>query len=249
MSLSDEQRHRYARQLALPEIGAVGQKKLLASRVLIVGLGGLGSPAAFYLAAAGVGTLGLMDADLVEASNLQRQILHATPDLGRAKIESAAEKLSRLNPDVHLLLHARRLTRETTAGLLSEYDFVIDATDNFVSKFLIPEICHAAGRAYSHAGIQGYVGQTLTVLPGRTACHRCVFEGPPPPDPAPPRGPLGVVPGVLGTIQATEAIKYLLGIGQLLTNRLLVYDALALSFRILPFARNPFCPLCSVSSS
>ena len=245
MGLSDSQRQRYARHLALPEIGEAGQEKLLAGRVLVIGLGGLGSPAAFYLAAAGAGTLGLADADVVEPSNLQRQILHATPDIGRPKTESAAEKIRDLNPEVRVKLYSERFARDNAPALLRDVDFVVDATDNFASKYFIAEACHTAGRAYSHAGIQGFTGQTMTVLPGRTACYRCVFEGPTPPDPATPRGPLGTVPGVIGTIQAAEAIKYLLGIGELLVNRLLVYDALAATFREIPVQRNPACPLCS----
>ncbi|MBU1695248.1 MAG: HesA/MoeB/ThiF family protein [Verrucomicrobia bacterium] len=245
MGLNDSQRQRYARHLVLPAIGEAGQEKLLAGRVLVVGLGGLGSPAALYLAAAGVGTLGLMDADVVEPSNLQRQILHATPDIGRPKTESAAEKIRALNPDVRVRRYTERFARDSAPALLRDYDFVVDATDNFASKYFIPEACHAAGRAYSHAGIQAFVGQTLTVLPGRTACYRCLFEGPVPPDPETPRGPLGAVPGVMGALQAAEAVKYLLGIGELLVNRLLVYDALAATFREIPVRRNPACPLCA----
>jgi len=244
MNLSDAQRQRYARHLVLPEIGEAGQERLLAGRVLVVGLGGLGSPAALYLAAAGVGAMGLVDADVVEPSNLQRQVLHALSDVGRPKTESAAEKIRALNPDVRVMRYAERFARDNAAALLRDYDFVVDATDNFASKYFIPEACHAAGRAYSHAGIQAFTGETLTVLPGRTACYRCVFEGPTPPDPATPRGPLGAVPGVLGAVQAAEAIKYLLGIGELLVNRLLVYDALAATFREIPVQRNPACPLC-----
>ena len=244
MGLSDSQRQRYARHFALPEIGEAGQEKLLAGRVLVIGLGGLGSPAAFYLAAAGVGTLGLADADVVEPSNLQRQILHATPDIGRPKTESAADKIRALNPDVRVKLYSERFARNNAPALLREYDFVVDATDNFASKYFIAEACHAAGRAYSHAGIQAFTGETMTILPGRTACYRCLFEEPVPPDPETPRGPLGTVPGVIGTIQAAEAIKYLLGIGELLVNRLLVYDALAATFREIPVQRNPACPLC-----
>jgi len=242
--LSKEQSQRYARQLALPEIGEAGQRRLLAGRVLLIGVGGLGSPAGYYLAAAGIGTLGLVDGDTLDLSNLQRQIAHTTADLGRAKVESAARAFTALNPDVQIKAHNLRLTAENAPGLFKEYDFIIDATDNFESKFLIAGICHAVGKPYSHAGILKFVGQTLTVIPGKTACLRCVFDELPPGNKGAPQGPLGVVPGVIGTIQATEAIKYLIGLGELLTDRLLTYDALRLAFRSVRINRNPACPIC-----
>ena len=243
-TLNKEQCQRYARQISLPEIGEDGQKKLLASRVLLIGVGGLGSPAGYYLAAAGVGTLGLADGDVLELSNLQRQIAHTTADLGRSKVESAARAFAALNPDVQINAHNLRLTAENAPGLFKDYDFIIDATDNFESKFLIAGACHAVGKPYSHAGILKFIGQTMTVIPGQTACLRCVFDELPPGNKEPPQGPLGVVPGVIGTIQATEAIKYLLGLGALLTNRLLTYDALRLEFRSVRINRNPACCLC-----
>jgi len=242
--LSKAQCQRYARQISLPEIGEGGQKKLLASRVLLVGVGGLGSPAGYYLAAAGIGTLGLVDGDILELSNLQRQIAHTTADLGRPKVESAARVFAALNPDIRINAYNLRLTAENAPGLFKEYDFIIDATDNFESKFLIAGACHAVGKPYSHAGILKFIGQTLTVIPGKTACLRCVFDELPPANKEPPQGPLGVVPGVIGTIQATETIKYLLGLGDLLTNRLLTYDALRLEFRSVRIKRNPACTLC-----
>ena len=245
MTLYSEQRERYARHLSLPEIGEAGQARLGAARVLVAGVGGLGSPAAYYLVAAGVGTVGLADSDRVDPSNLQRQILHATKDVGRLKVESAAEKLSALNPDVDVRAHPERLTKENAAGVFSAYDFVIDATDNFASKFMIADVCHKLKKPYSHAGIMKFMGQTMTVLPGRTACYRCVFEQEPPENGGKPQGPLGSVPGVLGAIQATEAIKFILGVGELLTNALLVYDALDMSFRRLQVRKNDRCPLCS----
>jgi len=218
----------------------------LRGRVLVVGVGGLGSPASLYLAAAGVGTLGLVDPDAVELSNLQRQILHATPDLARVKVASASAKLNALNPDVRVRTYAERLTEANAAALLRDYDFVIDATDNFAARFLVADACHAAHTPYCHGGILRFVGQCLTVIPGKTPCYRCVFERPPAPEPgdAGPAGPLGVVPGVIGAIQATEAIKCLLGCGTLLTGRILVFDALRMSFREAPVKRNPRCPLC-----
>lgn len=237
---------RYARQLALPEMGAEGQARLACGRVLIVGAGGLGSPAALYLAAAGVGTLGIVDGDAVDASNLQRQILHGTGDVGRAKVASAVARLRELNPDVAVQAVAQRLMRDNGAALLRGYDFVIDATDNFETKFLIADLCHPLGIPYSHAGIARFCGQSLTVLPGRSACVRCIFERPPPPDSGPPQGPLGAVPGVIGSVQAAEAIKYLLGIGTLLNDRLFVYDALALTARVVRVARRETCELCGI---
>ncbi|MBU4212341.1 MAG: HesA/MoeB/ThiF family protein, partial [Verrucomicrobia bacterium] len=167
--LSKAQRQRYARQISLPEIGEDGQKKLLASRVLLIGVGGLGSPAGYYLAAAGIGTLGLVDGDTLELSNLQRQIAHTPADLGLSKVESAARAFTALNPDIRINAHSLRLTTENARGLFKEYDFIIDATDNFESKFLISGICHAEGKPYSHAGILKFIGQTLTVIPGKTA--------------------------------------------------------------------------------
>jgi len=242
--LRAQQYERYARHLALPEIGEKGQKKLGKSRVLIIGTGGLGSPAAYYLAAAGIFTLGLADADVVEPSNLQRQILHFTADLGRKKTASAEEKLKALNPDIQIKTYPVRLTSENARTILGDFDFIIDATDNFPSKILIADACHALKKPYSHAGILRFFGQTMTVIPGQTACYRCVFDSPPE-DPKVPQGPLGAVPGIIGSIQAIEAIKYILNIGDLLTNRLLTFDALKMKFREVPVKRNPHCRLCA----
>ena len=237
---------RYRRQVSLPEIGWAGQDRLQAAQVLVVGVGGLGSVAAFYLAAAGVGRIGLLDHDTVDLSNLQRQILHATRDVGRRKVDSAAEKLRALNPDVKIEPRAERLTLENAAGLIAEWDFVLDATDNLEAKFLIAGACHLARKPYSHAGITRFYGQTLTVLPGRTACYRCVFQDRPPEEEAlgEPEGPLGGVPGVIGSIQAAEAIKHIVGCGRLLTNRLLTFDALGMRFREVAVQRSADCPLC-----
>ncbi len=245
MALTPDQRERYARHLLLPGVGEEGQAVLKAGRVLVVGAGGLGSPCSLYLVAAGVGTLGIMDADSVELSNLQRQLLHATGDIGRTKVESASETLWRLNPDVKLVMYPERLTASNAPEILATYDFVVDATDNFESKFLIADACHATGKPYSHAGILNFGGQTMTVLPGKSACYRCVFGEPPPgPTPEAARGLLGVLPGVIGTIQATEALKFLLGAGELLTDTLLVYDALKMTFRRVSVKRDPACVLC-----
>lgn len=235
---------RYARQLALPEIGPSGQARLAAGSVLVIGCGGLGSPAALYLAAAGVGTIGLVDNDVVDVTNLQRQVLHATADIGRPKVESASARLAALNPGVRIVTHRERFDAQAAGRLLDPYAFIIDATDNFSSKFLIADACHAAGKPYSHAGIARYTGQTMTVIPGRTACYRCVFESAPP-DPYPPAGPLGAVPGVIGAIQAAEAIKFIAGIGELLTDRLLVFDSLTCRVRTVNVRRNAQCRLCA----
>ena len=237
-------KERYARHLSLPEIGPEGQERLRSAGVLLVGAGGLGSSAALYLAAAGVGKLGIVDPDIVELSNLQRQILHRTSDVGRPKVRSAVDSVGVLNPGVEIRPVEARLTADNAESLLSGYDFVVDATDNFESKFLIADVCHRLRKPYSHAGIQAFAGQAMTVLPGETACYRCVFEEPPPNECGVPRGPLGVLPGVIGVLQATEAIKYILGIGSLLTDRLLIYDALAMTFRCIPLTRRPDCSLC-----
>lgn len=245
MPLNEAQRLRYARHLVLPEIGEAGQQRLLGSRVLVVGAGGLGSPVAFYLAAAGVGTLGIMDGDTVDLSNLQRQLLHTTDSLGSLKTESAVERLAALDPGISIETHPFRLTAENAPDLLAPYEFVVDATDNFDSKFLIARACHQAGKPYSHAGIRNFHGQTMTVLPGRSACYRCLFHEDGAPVGGVPQGPLGAVPGVIGSIQAIEAVKHLLGIGSLLTDALLTFDALAMSFRKVPVRRDPACPICS----
>lgn len=244
MTLNAQQRERYARHLSLPEIGPAGQEKLKKSSVLIIGAGGLGSPAAYYLAAAGISTLGLMDCDVVELSNLQRQIIHFTPDLGHKKIISAGQKLKMLNPNVRIRPYPFRLTSGNARTIISDFDFIIDATDNFNSKILIANACHAEKKPYSHAGILRFFGQTMTIIPGKTACYRCVFDSPPE-DASVPQGPLGAVTGVIGSIQAVEALKYLLKLGKLLSNRLLTFDALKMQFREVTLKRNPHCRLCA----
>ena len=247
MSLTEQQIERYSRHIILPEVGGRGQQKLLAGRVLIVGAGGLGSPAALYLAAAGVGTLGLADGDVVDLTNLQRQIAHATADVGRAKVESAAAKCRAINPDVTVRLHPEPIRADNALAILKDHDFVIDGTDSFAAKFLVADACHFAGKPYSHAGILRFEGQATTVIPGQTGCYRCLFRQPPPPNTVPScsqAGVLGVLAGIMGTIQAAEAVKYLLGIGDLLTNRLLVFDVRKMRFREVAFKRNAACPLC-----
>ena len=250
MNLTETQIERYSRHIILPEVGGRGQERLLAGKVLLVGAGGLGCPAGLYLAAAGVGTLGIMDGDVVDLSNLQRQVAHATPDLGRPKVESVADKLRAINPDATVRTYRERLTAANALSILNEYDFVIDGTDNFAAKFLVADACHFAGKPYVHAGILRFDGQIMTVRPGKTACYRCVFHAPPPPDAVPScsqAGVLGVVAGVVGTLQAAEAVKYLLGADELLTDTLLVYDAWRTRFRKAPVKRNPNCPLCGAA--
>ncbi len=247
MSLNDEQIERYSRHIILPEVGGAGQERLLAGSVLIVGAGGLGSPAALYLAAAGVGHIGLIDADEVDLSNLQRQVIHTTADIGRPKIVSASEKMNKINPDVKVTTIKQRLTAENALDIIKDYQFIIDGTDNFPSKFLVADACHFAGKPYSHAGILRFSGQTITVVPGHSACYRCLFQRPPPLNAVPScsqAGVLGVLAGVMGCLQATEAVKYLLNKGKLLTDNLLVYDALEMSFRKVPLKKNKNCPLC-----
>ncbi len=246
MPLTHEQQQRFARNIALPEIGEKGQARLLAASILIVGAGGLGSPAALYLVAAGVGTITLMDGDAVELGNLQRQILHAAPDIGRPKVESAAGKLKALNPGLIFNAVPERLSRSNGTAIVRAHDFTIDATDNFESKCLIADLCHIERKPHSHGGILHFTGQTMTVIPGETACYRCIFtDTPDDAEPGPAAGPLGPLPGIIGAIQAAEAVKHILGFGILLTNRMLTLDLLRMNFRPIPIKRNEQCPLCA----
>jgi molybdopterin-synthase adenylyltransferase len=247
MVLTDLQAYRYSRHIILQDVGVEGQEKILEGRVLIVGAGGLGSPAALYLAAAGVGTIGLIDGDVVDLTNLQRQVIHFTADLDKPKVQSAKEKIEQLNPDVKAVTYQELLTKENILSIISNYDFIIDGTDNFPTKFLINDACVFAGKPFSHGGILRFDGQTMTHVPG-TACYRCVFDSPPPANAVPTcsqAGVLGSIAGMLGTIQATEALKYLVGIGELLTNRLLIFNALNMNFRTVGFQKNPGCSICS----
>jgi molybdopterin-synthase adenylyltransferase len=244
---SNDERERYARHLMLEGVGEEGQERLRAGRVLVIGAGGLGSPAAQYLAAAGVGSIGIADGDRVELSNLQRQIIHGSSDLGRPKLLSARDRMLEINPGIQVETIGEWLTAENIGGIVGRYDFVLDATDNFEAKFLINDACLAAGTSYSHGGILRFRGQTMTVIPGKSTCYRCIFPEPPEPEVAlscSKAGVLGVLPGVIGAIQATEAVKFLLGIGELLTSRLLTYDLLTMRFREVALGRNPDCPVC-----
>jgi molybdopterin-synthase adenylyltransferase len=245
--LSELQVERYSRHIMLREVGGKGQERLLHGRILIVGAGGLGSPVALYLAAAGVGTIGIADADAVDLSNLQRQIIHRTGDIGRAKVDSAKEKMAAMNPDPTVNTYQMRIDAGNIKEVIEGYDFIIDATDNFASKFLINDACVLSGIPFSHGGILRFDGQTMTVSPGVSSCYRCIFPAPPPDDLVPAcshAGVMGVLPGVIGCIQATEAIKYILGKGDLLTGRLLIYDAFHMKFREVTVRKNPGCPVC-----
>jgi molybdopterin/thiamine biosynthesis adenylyltransferase len=247
VNLTEAQIERYSRHIILSEVGGKGQEKLLGGKVLLVGAGGLGSPAGLYLAAAGVGTIGVIDADVVDVTNLQRQVIHFTADLGKPKVDSAAAKMRAINPDVNVVTYHARLTAANALEILADYDFVIDGTDNFPSKFLVADACHFSGTPYSHAGILRFDGQIMSVVPGLSACYRCVFNAPPPKGAVPScsqAGVLGVLAGVIGTLQATEAVKFLLEKGELLTDSLLVYNALKTNFRKVRLKRNPNCPLC-----
>ena len=246
-TFSEEQLERYSRHILLGEVGVEGQERLMDGRVLVIGAGGLGSPAVLYLAAAGVGTIGVVDDDTVDLSNLQRQIAHTTADLGRPKVESAASAMQAINPEVRVEPHRCRLDPGNVRRLVRRYDFVIDGADNFPTKFLVNDACLLEGVPFSHGGILRFTGQTMTVLPGESACYRCVFRQPPPPDAVPScsqAGVLGAVAGMLGTIQATEALKFLTGVGNLLTDRLLSFDAAAMRFRTTVLHRQEDCPVC-----
>jgi molybdopterin/thiamine biosynthesis adenylyltransferase len=241
-----EQLVRYSRHILLPDVGGAGQRKLLAARVLLIGAGGLGSPAALYLAAAGVGTLGIVDYDDVELSNLQRQILHRSHSVGRPKVDSAIETLADLNPDVRVEPHRVVLSSENAQEIVRQYDMVVNGCDNFPTRYLINDTCVLEGKPLVDGSIYRFEGQTTVFAPG-AGCYRCLFPSPPPPGLVPncsEAGVLGVLPGIIGCIQATEAIKLILGIGQSLAGRLLLLDALSMEFREVQLRRNPDCPVC-----
>lgn len=247
MELTEQQIQRYSRHIILEELGGEGQQKLLESKVLIIGAGGLGSPAGLYLAAAGIGTIGVIDADKVDLTNLQRQVIHHTDDVGTKKVVSAKNKMLAINPDITVKTYQQWAMAANIREIIREYDFIIDGTDNFPAKFLINDACYFEKKPFSHAGILRFDGQLITVLPGETTCYRCIFGAPPPAGAVPScsqAGVLGVLAGVIGSLQATEAIKYVLGIGDLLTNQLLTYNALTMDFRKVSLKRNPGCPIC-----
>jgi len=248
VSFTEDQVLRYARHIILPGIGGRGQRKLMDATVLVIGAGGLGSPAAMYLAAAGVGTLGLVDFDRVELSNLQRQLLHDTDDVGRPKVESARERLKGVNPNVDVVTHETLLSSENAFDVLGRYDVVVDGTDNFPVRYLVNDASQMLGKPLVYGSIYQWEGQASVFLPGpETPCYRCLFPEPPPPGTVPScaeGGVFGVLPGIIGSVQAVEAIKLVLGVGELLVGKLLLYDALRNEFTTVKLRWDPDCPVC-----
>ncbi len=255
MSLTDDQLDRYARHLVLREVGGMGQRKLLSSKVLVVGAGGLGSPLVLYLAAAGVGTIGVVDDDHVDLSNLQRQIAHGTDDIGTAKVLSAKAAVHRINPDVNLIPHETRLTAENARDLFDGYDLIADGSDNFNTRFLINDLCYFMKKPLVSAAMLQFEGQLSTYKAyqgGDHPCYRCIFPAPPPPDVAQTCGEagiLGALAGTMGSLQATEVLKELLDIGDSMSGQLLIYDALYTDFRKVKVRPDPKCTLCSSSAT
>jgi adenylyltransferase/sulfurtransferase len=246
-TLSNDEIARYSRHLILPEVGLEGQRKLKAARVLMIGTGGLGSPVGLYLAAAGVGTIGIVDFDVVDESNLQRQIIHGTKDVGRPKIKSALDRLADINPNIKIDAYETRLTGENALELFNEYDLVVDGTDNFPTRYLVNDACVLTGKPNVYGSIFRFEGQASVFWAQKGACYRCLYPEPPPPGLVPScaeGGVLGVLPGIVGTIQANEVIKVILGAEGILLNRLLLFDAWKLKFRELKLRKNPSCPLC-----
>lgn len=246
--LRDDQNKRYSRNILLSELGVVGQQKLLSSKVLIIGAGGLGSPVSMYLGAAGVGTIGIVDDDVVDISNLQRQVVYTEACLNRSKADEAAKRVLANNSDITVNVLKERFDEINGPDILKGYDFIIDATDSIVTKFLINDLCVAARKPLCHGGVLEFVGQVMTVIPEKTACYRCFFKKPPEGDAARKcshAGILGAVAGTVGTIQATEALKYLTGIGELLTDSLLIYEAKDTMFRKITVTKSPDCSSCS----
>ncbi|MFC7044689.1 HesA/MoeB/ThiF family protein [Halobacteriaceae archaeon GCM10025711] len=248
LSLDATQLDRYSRHIIMDGVGPEGQQALLDARVLVVGAGGLGAPIIQYLAAAGVGTLGIADHDVVERSNLQRQVVHGDADVGRPKVESAAEFVRDLNPDVTVETHQVQVEPNTVEALVADYDFVVDATDNFRTRYVVNDACTLAGVPFSHGAVYRFEGQVTTFGAGEDSpCYRCLFPEAPPEGTVPDcstAGVLGVLPGTIGTIQATETIKHVVGVGDLLDGRLLFYDAQDVTFEEIPIRQNPDCPVC-----
>ncbi|CAA7615349.1 putative adenylyltransferase HVO_0558 [Candidatus Terasakiella magnetica] len=246
MDFTEEQIHRYARHIILPEVGGIGQEKLLGASALVIGAGGLGSPVILYLAAAGIGTIGVVDDDTVELSNLQRQIIHATSDIGRAKVDSAARTVADINPDVRLVPIRARLDKDNARAIIRDYGVVADGSDNFATRFLVNDACRLEGKTLVSAAILRFDGQLSTYKPGGP-CYRCIFREAPPEGHIPTcssAGVLGAIAGTMGAMQATEVVKEILGIGESLSGKLVVYDALSVSFRTVRVPRDPGCPLC-----
>jgi molybdopterin-synthase adenylyltransferase len=252
LDFSEEEIRRYSRHIVLPEVGGIGQKRINRASVLVIGAGGLGSPAAFYLAAAGVGKIGIVDNDVVDTSNLQRQILHTTADVGRKKVESARETLLALNPNLTIVPHDVRLNAGNIRDILKDYDVVAEGSDNFPTKFLVNDACVMTGTPVAMAGIFRFSGQMLTVIPRQGPCYRCLIPQPPPPGAIPScqeAGVLGAMAGAVGAIQATEILKLILGKGEVLRGRLLLFEALQMRFEPIEVKRNPECPVCSETPS
>ena len=243
---TEEELLRYSRHILLKDVGVEGQEKIRNGKVLVVGAGGLGAPVALYLAAAGVGTIGIVDGDVVDLSNLQRQVIHFTGDVGHPKVESARDKMLAINPNVKVNTIREFLMSDNALDIIKDYDFIVDGTDNFPVKFLLHAACVMAGKPFSHGGILRFEGQTFTHLPG-TACYRCLFKSPPPANAVPTcsqAGVLGAIAGMLGTIQAAETLKYLTGVGELLTNKLLTFNAKTMDFRKINTRRQASCAIC-----
>ena len=247
ISLTPAEIQRYARHLIMPEVALAGQKRLKAAKVLCIGTGGLGAPLTLYLAAAGVGTLGLADFDVVDVSNLQRQIIHFTSDVGRPKIDSAEEKLRAINPDLIVRRHEHAVDSSNALDLFADYDVIVDGTDNFPTRYLVNDACVLLGKPNVYGSIFRFDGQATVFHPPHGPCYRCLYPVPPPPDLVPncaEGGVLGILPGLIGVIQATETVKLILGAGNPLIGRLLLYDALDMSFREMKVRKNPRCPIC-----
>jgi sulfur-carrier protein adenylyltransferase/sulfurtransferase len=247
MALTQDEILRYSRHLIMPEVGVEGQEKLKAAKVLLIGTGGLGSPAALYLAAAGVGTLGLIDFDVVDFSNLQRQIIHSTKSVNRPKVESARERLAEINPNIQVVTYNERMSKDNILRILKDYQMVLDGTDNFQTRYLVNDACVFSKKPFVYGSIFRFDGQATVFYPGKGPCYRCLFAEPPPPGMVPScaeGGVLGILPGVIGVIQATEVVKLIIGKGEPLIGRLMLYDALKMNFREVKFRRNPKCPVC-----
>src|SRR3989338_806034 len=247
MQLTNDQIERYSRQIILPGVGGKGQEKLLKAKVLIIGAGGLGSPCALYLAAAGIGKIGIVDSDAVELNNLQRQILHSTKNVAKPKVDSAKERLNAINTDVEIIPYKLRLSSENILDIIKDYDIIVDGSDNFPTRYLVNDACVLAYKPLSHAGIFRFDGQAITIIPHQSACYRCLFASPPPPGLVPScqdAGILGAVAGIIGVIQANEILKFVLGIRELLVGRLLIFNALDSTFRQVKVPKDPKCPVC-----
>ena len=246
LTLTPEQVKRYSRHIIMSDVGSKGQRALMGAKALIIGAGGLGSPSAIYLSLAGVGTVGIVDFDVVELSNLQRQVLHHSSDVGRPKVQSALDNIKAYNPDVNVVLHETRLESDNAMEIIGQYDLVINGADNFATRYLVNDTCYLLNKPLVDGSILIFDGQATVFLPGQ-GCYRCLFPEPPPPGMVPncaEAGVLGALTGLVGSIQATEALKYFLGIGESLSSRLLLIDALSMSFREVRLKRNPSCPLC-----